>query len=170
VKRSKPSARGKPPQDAKSRAAGDASLLGLISAKQAELAQLRRELDQARAALVASAQASGQKARDRRAIAMRPFRRSAKRLSSSPTAEAAYQVLRAARGPLHVRDIQARLRARRANVSVATLAGTLSRWVGSRAVFYRAKPNVFGLVEREPPRQGPTDGHSMTTPRGRRWP
>jgi predicted dehydrogenase len=154
VKRSRPSAHGKDLHAARLRATGDGSLLRVIKAKQAELEELQRELEEARALLSAILQGPSLMVKDGRATVMRPFRRSVERLNGSPTAEAAYKVLRTARGPLHARDIQARLKARRVNVSVATLVSTLSRWVASRAVFYRAKPNVFGLLERQPPRKG----------------
>jgi hypothetical protein len=123
-------------------------LIAIIKAKQAQIAKLQAELQEARAALVAVLDHPEPRRGDARARAMRRLRRSAKRLPASPTAEAAAKVLRAYRGPLHVTAIQRALRARGHRVSLASLVGTLARWVRSRAVFYREKPNVFGLLER----------------------
>jgi hypothetical protein len=56
-------------------------------------------------------------------------------------------VLRTARRPLHISEIQKRMKAHGRSMSASSIVGTLSRWVRSRAVFYRDKPNVFGLLE-----------------------
>jgi hypothetical protein len=75
-----------------------------------------------------------------------PRRRSAKALERSPTAHEAAKVLRAAKHPLHATAIVKDLKRRGHNVALGTLVSTLSRWVRSRSVFYRARPNVFGLI------------------------
>lgn len=125
----------------------DGNLVALIKAKQAQIAKLQAELDEARTALAAMVDAPSKTRRQIRLRAQRRNRRSAKRLNASPTAEAAAKVLRAARRPLHVSAIHKAMRRKGQRVSIPTLVGTLSRWVRSRAVFYREKPNVFGLVE-----------------------
>ncbi|HEU4367145.1 MAG TPA: hypothetical protein VFV05_02820 [Methylomirabilota bacterium] len=126
----------------------EANLLSIIKAKQAQVARLQRELEEARTALAEMFDRPASPGRRARTRAMRRLRRSAKRLAASPTAEAAATVLRAARRPLHVSAIQKAMKRNGHRVTVATLVGTLSRWVRSRAVFYRERPNVFGLLER----------------------
>ena len=120
-------------------------LLSSIKGKQAQLAKLRAELEEAKdllAAIVRTASAVP----TRRARQRQPRRRSARALEYSPTAREAAKILRGAGRPLHATDIVKALKRRGHNVALGTLVSTLSRWVRSRSVFYRARPNVFGLI------------------------
>ena len=121
------------------------NLLSIIKAKQAQMARLRSELEQAQsllAAIVRNASTTPMPSARQR----QPRRRSAKALEYSPTAREAAHILRRARRPLHAKDIVKALRRRDHKVALGTLVSTLSRWVRSRSVFYRARPNVFGLI------------------------
>ena len=124
---------------------GRGDLPSIIKAKQAQFAKLRTELEEARTLLGAivrgTSRTPGLKVRRRH-----PRRRSAKMLDRSPTAREAARVLRKARHPLHATTIAKMLKRKGYNVTLATLVSTLSRWVQSRSVFYRARPNVFGLI------------------------
>ena len=120
-------------------------LLSIIKAKQAQIAKLRAELEEARRMLGAITRSTDD-APVRRGRRRHPRRRSAKVLEHSPTAREAAKVLRAARGPLHATVIAVRLKRGGYQVTLGTLVSTLSRWVQSRSVFYRVRPNVFGLI------------------------
>ncbi len=120
-------------------------LLSIIKAKQAQLAKLRAELEEAQTLLVAIVR-SASATQTRRGRQRQPRRRSAKALEHSPTAREAARVLRAAARPLHATAIAKALKRRGHPVALGTLVSTLSRWVHSRSVFYRARPNVFGLI------------------------
>ena len=127
-------------------------LLSIIKGKQAQIARLRAELEEAQAllaAIVRDANATPTRRRRQR----QPRRRSAKALEYSPTAREAARVLRTAGHPLHATDIGKALKRRGHSIALGTLVSTLSRWVNSRSVFYRARPNVFGLISH---RQGST--------------
>jgi hypothetical protein len=120
-------------------------LPSIIKAKQAQFAKLRAELEEAQTLLRAIVRGNT------RTPALRvrlhhPRKRSAKTLDRSPTAREAANVLRKARHPLHATAIAKMLKRKGYNVTLATLVSTLSRWVQSRSVFYRARPNVFGLI------------------------
>src|SRR4029450_9741779 len=117
------------------------SLVSLIKAKQAQIAKLHAELEEAKAALARVVDTTVESSVARR---NRSRRRSLKTLEHSPTAHEAAKILRAA--PLHVTAIAKAMKRKGARVTIGTLVGTLSRWVRSRSVFYRAQPNVFGLV------------------------
>jgi hypothetical protein len=120
-------------------------LLSIIKAKRAQLAKLRAELEEAQTLLVAIVR-SASAAPTRRVRQRQPRRRSAKALEHSPTAREAARVLRAAGRALHATAIVKTLKGRGHPVTLSTLVSTLSRWVRSRSVFYRARPNVFGLI------------------------
>ena len=122
------------------------SLVALIKAKQAQIAKLYAELEEARAALAKVVNTTADSSAARR---KRSRRRSLKTLEHSPTAREAAKILRAAGRPLHVTAIAKAMKRNGANVTIGTLVGTLSRWVRSRSVFYRARPNVFGLVAQQ---------------------
>ena len=119
------------------------SLVSLIKAKQAQIARLHAELEEAKAALARVVDTTAESSVARR---NRSRRRSLKTLEHSPTAHEAAKILRAAGRPLHVTAIAKAMKRKGARVTIGTLVGTLSRWVRSRSVFYRAQPNVFGLV------------------------
>ena len=121
-------------------------LLSLIKAKQAQLAKLHAELEEAQALLATvlneAAPSSGTSDARRR----RARRRSTKMLEHSPTARDAAKALRAAGRPLHATTIAKIMKRNGRTVALGTLVSTLSRWVKSRSVFYRERPNVFGLI------------------------
>jgi hypothetical protein len=119
------------------------NLVAIIKAKQAQIAKLSRELDEAKAILSRVVNTTAESSVARR---NRSRRRSLKTLQHSPTAHEAAKILRAAGRPLHVTAIAKAMKRKDASVTIGTLVGTLSRWVRSRSVFYRARPNVFGLV------------------------
>lgn len=135
-------------------------LIGVIKAKQAEIAKLQAELDEARALLAGRpapmprrVPAPVPKARDQR----RRLRAEQATLGAeTPGMEvlapdsAAYwaaQAIRAAGRPLHARDLVKAIEHAGHKVKFVTLVGSLSRWVQKRAVFYRAGRNIFGLIE-----------------------
>jgi len=90
-------------------------LLSLIKAKQAQIAKLRAELDEAQTLLM--------RRRHSR-------RRSAKMLEHSPTAREAAKILRGAGRPLHATAIAKILRRHGHQVALGTLVSTLSKWGG----------------------------------------
>ena len=67
-------------------------------------------------------------------------------LEHSPTAHKAAKILRTAGRPLHATAITKKLNQNGRKVALGTVVSTLSRWVNSRSVFYRVRPNVFGLI------------------------
>ncbi len=120
-------------------------LLSIIKAKQAQIAKLRAELDEAQTLLVGIVRRTT--AAPARGVRRRhPRRRSAKMLAHSPTAREAAKILRGAARPLHATAIAKMLTRHGHTVTLGTLVSTLSRWVQSRSVFYRVRPNVFGLL------------------------
>jgi hypothetical protein len=131
-------------------------LLSIIKAKQAQIAKLRAELEEAQTLLVAivrrTTAAPGRGVRHRH-----PRRRSAKMLEHSPTAREAAKILRASGRPLHATAIAKMLTRHGHQVALGTLVSTLSRWVQSRSVFYRVRPNVFALLSQ---RRGGRGGRS----------
>jgi hypothetical protein len=120
-------------------------LLSIIKAKQTEIARLQAELEEAQALLGAIVRGTPAPPA-RRGRRRHPRRRSAKVLEHSPTAHEAAKVLRKAARPLHAKTIAKMMKRNGHRVTIATLVSTLSRWVQSRSVFYRARPNVFGLL------------------------
>lgn len=120
----------------------EVDLLAIIREKQAQIARLRTELAQAQA-LLAKLINAGTPSRVQRG---RWRRRSTKMLVYSPTAHEAANVLRKAGRPLHATAIVKMMNRNGNKVALGTLVSTLSRWVKSRSVFYRVRPNVFGLI------------------------
>lgn len=118
------------------------NLLAIIREKQAQIVRLRTELAQAQA-LLAKVVNGGASSGVRRG---RWRRRSTKMLEHSPTAHEAANVLRKAGRPLHATAIVKMMSRDGHKVALGTLVSTLSRWVNSRSVFYRVRPNVFGLI------------------------
>jgi len=117
-------------------------LLAIIREKQAQIARLRTELAQAQV-LLAKIVSEGALSGVRRG---RWRRRSAKMIVHSPTAHEAAKVLRSAGRPLHATAIAKTMNRNGHKVALGTLVSTLSRWVNSRSVFDRVRPNVFGLI------------------------
>jgi hypothetical protein len=133
-------------------------VVALIKAKQAEIAKLQAELDEARAALVGkpivetrSKRVPGptplraRRSRRRRAKLAGDIR-SADVLPSQSVAIWAAAAIKQSGKPMHVRDILKAVEQQGHKIKQTTLVGSLSRWV-ERRVFYRAGPNVFGLAE-----------------------
>ena len=73
-------------------------------------------------------------------------RRSSKMLEHSPTTAEAAKILRRAGRPLHVTAITKKMNRSGRMVALGTVVSTPSRRVNSRSVFYRVRPNVFGLI------------------------
>jgi hypothetical protein len=119
-------------------------LVSIIKAKQAQMAKLQAELEEAQAQL--GAVADGPAPAHRAIRRHHARRRSSRMLEHSPTAREAATIIRAAGKPLHATAIATIMKRRGHAVLLATLVSTLSRWVQSRAVFYRAGRNVFGLI------------------------
>jgi HB1, ASXL, restriction endonuclease HTH domain len=122
------------------------NLLALIKAKQTQIAKLRAELEQAQGLLARIVNDTSPASRKRGVHRRGARRRSSKMLEHSPTAHEAAKVLRAAGRPLHATAIATRMNRNGHKVALGTLVSTLSRWVNSRSVFYRVRPNVFGLI------------------------
>ena len=135
-------------------------LIAVIKAKQAEIAKLQAELDEARA-LLASSPAPMPKRAPTPLTKARDQRRRHQEERARPRAEmsgmevlapdsAAYwaaQAIRTAGRPLHANDLVKAIEHAGHKVKFVTVVGSLSRWVKKRAVFYRAGRNVFGLIE-----------------------
>jgi hypothetical protein len=124
----------------------DANLLAIIKAKQAQIAKLRAELEEAQNLLARIVNDTSPASRTRDARRRGARRRSSKMLEHSPTAHEAAKVLRTAGRPLHATAITKMMIRNGHKVALGTVVSTLSRWVSSRSVFYRARPNVFGLI------------------------
>lgn len=131
-------------------------LIAVIKQKQAEIAKLQAELDEARALLGGSGMfmtphhgrplaASKVKGNDRRTAGASDR---ADAIVSGSAADLAAQAVRAAGHPLHAHEmVKAIEQATGQKVKLATLVGSLSRWVKKKTMFYRAGRNVFGLIE-----------------------
>lgn len=139
-------------------------LIAVIKQKQAAIAKLQAELEEARALL------SGQRP-SRMATAAPKFSRTgrvrsraARAANATRAARAALvgvegimptgsvakavDILREAGKPLHITDILRGIETQRGEkVNKATLVGNLSRYIKAKRIFYRAGPNVFGLIE-----------------------
>lgn len=133
-------------------------LISVIKAKQGEIAKLQAELDEAKALLLGRPEPTrpAQVARPAAKTLHRPKggRRSRKTASGATealvpdsTAYFAAEAIRAAGRPLHANDIVRAVEQAGQKIKLATLVGSLSRWVSRRSVFYRAGKNVFGLIE-----------------------
>jgi hypothetical protein len=124
---------------------GRGDLRSIIKAKEVQIAKLRAQLEEAKTLIVAIAR--GTALASARGVRRRhPRRRSVKTLEHSPIAREAAKILRRAGRPLHATAIAKMLNRRGDNVTLGTLVSTLSRWVQSRSVFCRVRPNTFGLI------------------------
>ena len=130
----------------------EGNLLAIIKTKQGQIARLRTELAAAQALLAKIVDEAAPTARPR---VGRWRRRSSTMLQYSPTAHEAAKILRRAGRPLHATAITKMMNRNGHKVALGTLVSTLSRWVNSRSVFYRVRPNVFGLVAQRQ-RRSPT--------------
>jgi len=129
----------------------EGNLLAIIKTKQGQIARLRTELAAAQALLAKIVNEAAPTA----PRVGRWRRRSSKMLQHSPTAHEAAKILRAAGRPLHATAITKMMNRNGHTVALGTLVSTLSRWVNSRSVFYRVRPNVFGLIAQRQ-RRSPT--------------
>ena len=137
-------------------------LVSIIKQKQAAIAKLQAELDEARAALtddrspMATAQLA---AHSPRAGSRKGYQGKSRGRSRSgrqvgvpgivPTSSVGMtvEVLRRAGKPLHVNEIVKAIEERGKKISKGTLTGNLWRYVKDKRVFYRAGRNIFGLLE-----------------------
>ena len=130
-------------------------LIGLIKEKQAQIAKLQQELDEARAIL---SNGSGiQVSADHHRPQLKRHRHSTKAgklvsLDGGPAKQQsstglAFRVLKDNHRPLHLDDIVERISKLGYTVNKGTLVGNLARRVLTKNLFYRDKPNVYGLVE-----------------------
>lgn len=130
-------------------------LIALIKQKQDAVAKLEAELAEARALLLKAPsrqegpptnRASGKKEATK--SRQGPNRRiGVPSIQPTSSVGLTVEVLRQAGKPLHVTDIIRSIEAKGHKVSKTTLIGNLSRYVQKKRVFYRAGPNVFGLLE-----------------------
>lgn len=142
-------------------------LIAVIKAKQAEIAKLQAELDEARALLTGGERIVRPPARPSPAARPRPKARTKPLRKPSPPSRAAVvdvegimptgsvaqavEILREAQKPLYVMEIIKRIEERHGKkVKKDTLVGNLSRYVKAGKLFYRAGPNVYGLLELKP--------------------
>src|SRR5438034_4871022 len=128
-------------------------LIGVIKQKQAEIAKLQAELDEARALLgggIFMPPHHGRQVVTSKAKAKaseRTPRRSADVIVPGSAAYFAAEAIRAKGHPMHAHDIIKFAEEKGTKIKLTTLVGSLSRWVKRRMVFYRAGRNIFGLVE-----------------------
>lgn len=135
-------------------------LIGVIKAKQAEIAKLQAELDEAQALLAGRSAPIPRRTPSPAPKARGQHRRhrvehetsgtetpGTKALAPDSVAYWAAQAIRTAGRPLHAKDLVKAIEQAGHKVKLVTLVGSLSRWVKKRAVFYRAGRNVFGLIE-----------------------
>ncbi len=141
-------------------------LIAVIKQKQAAIAKLQAELDEARALLTGGTRQKPPQAGARESVESpmprtttpRHRKRAAPRRSRPafapkgeivPTSSVGrtVTVLKRAGKPLHVDEIMKQIETEGHKVSKGTLVGNLSRYVKAGRVFYRAAPSVFGLIE-----------------------
>lgn len=129
-------------------------LIAVIKQKQAAIAKLEAELDEARALLSGEAiKAAGRPTPSRAFKGRVPHKGRSVLVGVSgvlPTSSVgrAIDALREAGKPLHVTEILRRIEAQHGEkVNKTTLVGNLSRYIKAKKMFYRAGPNVFGLIE-----------------------
>jgi hypothetical protein len=132
-------------------------LIAVIKQKQAEIAKLQAELDEAKALLSGGVYLSvphhggrrlppESKGKNRgRAIA--GAKREADALVPNSAGYFAAEAIQAAGHPLHANEIVKWADAKGHKLKLATVVGMLSRRVKKKSVFYRAGRNVFGLLE-----------------------
>jgi hypothetical protein len=127
-------------------------LITVIKQKQAEIARLQAELDEAKTLLSGSAYLS--QGLRRPSKESKPTTKAkghftpADVIVPGSAADRAVQAIRSAGHPLHAHDLVVAIeQGSGEKVKLATLVGSLSRWVKKKQVFYRAGRNVFGLIE-----------------------
>ena len=128
-------------------------LIALIKDKQAQIAKLQAELDEARRVLLGPP-AGTQKLpplppMPRRAPNKKlPF--SSRQASESSSVSRTIEVLREHGGPMAVDEILARIHQKYGErVKKDTLVGNLSRYVKAGKTFHRPKPSMYGLLEQK---------------------
>ncbi|HEV8326582.1 MAG TPA: HTH domain-containing protein [Nitrospiraceae bacterium] len=130
-------------------------LIGLIKEKQAQIVKLQQELDEARAVL---SNGSGiQVSTNHPRPQLKKNRHQAKTgklasLTGGPAKQQsstglAFRVLKENHHPLHLDEIVEKISKLGFTVNKGTLVGNLARRVLTKNIFYREKPNVYGLVE-----------------------
>lgn len=136
------------------------NLTDLIKQKQAQITKLQTELDEARK-LLTHTQGQVRTLPDKVPMRQKPVEHRKGRGSSSgvglkvgqsgivPTSSVGLtvEVLHHASKPLPVDEIIRAIEARGQTVKKTTLVGNLSRYIKAKKVFYRAGPNVYGLLE-----------------------
>jgi hypothetical protein len=139
-------------------------LLAAIRAKQEQIAKLQAELDEAKSLLLQRPSAAPP------AVFIKRPGRKPRRVKTAlvpdhqvdlPRDSVAYwaaEAIRLAGQPLHAHDIVKAIEESGHKVKLATLVGSLSRWVKRKVVFYRAGKNIFGLEDMQ-------EGHLPTTRR-----
>lgn len=124
-------------------------LVALVKQKQAQIARLQAELDEVRGILESDDSAP-------KPLSPAPLRRrsrsSRKGLNSRPYKAKSsvgwtVKVLKEAGEPTHVDEIVSRIEKRGHKVKKTTLVGNIARYIKQGKVFYRAGPNVYGLIE-----------------------
>ena len=135
-------------------------LIAVIKQKQAEIAKLQGELNEARALLMGGATfaASSSSVRVHGAtvsVVRAPGRSGSPRpnggrdeIVPGSAADLAAKAIRSDGRPLHALTMLKAIEQQTGKkVKLATLVGSLSRWVKKKKYFYRAGRNVFGLIE-----------------------
>jgi len=135
-------------------------LVAFIRERQAQIAKLQQELEEARRALdekpsriVAGLKRAATAPKSRVAVkrGVRPaLHKSPSGLDAIVPKSAAWwarEVIRAAGRPLHVNDLFKAIEGRGEKVNRITLVSALHRWNKKKAVFYLAGRNTFGLIE-----------------------
>jgi len=130
-------------------------LISAIKEKQALLAKLQAELDEAKALLESGVQethvtlrrgTSTQRPKGSRRLAAKP-QKTGSIIKAKSSVGRARAILRKVGEPLHLDDIFSRINKGRKKVKRSTLVGNLSRYVKMGVVFSRTAPNTFGLLE-----------------------
>lgn len=127
-------------------------LVALIKAKLEQIAKLRADLDEARAALAGDARPTHPTPAGlsrKPLVKGRLAGKQAEEQTLTPDSAAywAAEAIRAAGQPLHARDIIKAVEQDGHKVKFVTLVGTLCRWHKKRRIFYRDAKNTFGLLE-----------------------
>ncbi len=128
------------------------TLIDLIRHKKAQIAQLQKELDEARGELTDRGAASGQvpavsrKTQEKAAPAIE-LSRDGREIVPTSGIGLTVAILREAGRPLKIQEILKRLEAGGHRTKKNTLVGGLSRYVKLKRIFYRPAPSTFGLLD-----------------------
>ncbi len=131
------------------------NLAALIKEKQAAIAKLQAELDEAKALLNgAGLRAVAEPSRSPlRAVRIKGRLRGkrAAPFKAESSVGLAIRVLKQEGSPLHAKDLVERIGKLGHKVKKTTLVGNIARLVKTEKLFFRAGPNVFGLREWQKP-------------------